>query len=47
MLLVGFGATQMKQLQQSPAFRTIAAISIICYGIYTGYNAINMLVNLS
>ncbi len=47
MLLVGFGATQIKQLQQSPVFRTIAAISIICYGIYTGYNAINMLVNLS
>ncbi|MFV0446889.1 MAG: sulfite exporter TauE/SafE family protein [Vibrio sp.] len=47
MLLVGLGATQIKQLQQSPIFRTIAAISIICYGIYTGYNAMNMLINLS
>ncbi|WP_165311369.1 sulfite exporter TauE/SafE family protein [Vibrio ziniensis] len=47
MLLVGLGATQIKQLQQSPTFRTIAAISIICYGIYTGYSSINMLINLS
>ncbi len=47
MLLVGLGAAQVKQLQQSPTFRTIAAISIICYGIYTGYNAINMLISLS
>ncbi len=47
MILVGLGATQIKQLQQSPIFRTIAAISIICYGIYTGYNAINMLINFS
>lgn len=47
MLLVGLGATQIKQLQQSKTFRVIAAISIICYGLYTAYSAMNMLINLS
>ncbi len=46
MLLVGFGATKIKQLQQSNSFRSIAAISIVCYGLYSGYGAINMLINL-
>ncbi len=46
MLLVGLGATKIKQLQQSAIFRTIAAISIICYGFYSGYGAVNMLINL-
>jgi len=46
MLLVGFGATQIKNLQQSQSIRTIAAASIICYGVYTGYSAIIMLINL-
>lgn len=46
MLLVGFGATKIKQLQQSKIFRHIAAVFIITYGLYTGYGAINMLVTL-
>jgi len=46
MVLVGAGAAKVKQLQQSRSFRSIAAISIICYGLYTGYGAMNMLVNL-
>ncbi len=46
MLLVGFGATKIKQLQQSDWFRSVAAISIVCYGLYSGYGAINMLISL-
>lgn len=46
MLLVGFGATKLKQLQQSRTFRHIAAVSIIAYGLYTGAGAINMLIRL-
>lgn len=46
MLLVGFGATKIKQLQQSKIFRHIAAVCIIVYGLFTGYGAINMLVTL-
>ncbi|ELO1773894.1 sulfite exporter TauE/SafE family protein [Vibrio fluvialis] len=46
MLLVGFGATKIKELQQSKIFRHIAAMFIIVYGVYTGIGAINMLITL-
>lgn len=46
MLLVGLGATKIKQLQQSKIFRHLAAMFIIGYGLYTGYGAINMLITL-
>ncbi len=43
MLLVGYGATRLKNIQQSLIFRHFAAIFIILYGLYTGYRAVSIL----
>lgn len=40
MLLVGTSATKLKSLQNSLIFRNIAAVSILVYGIYTGYESV-------
>jgi sulfite exporter TauE/SafE len=43
MLLVGSQANKLKQLQNSPFFRNIAATSILLYGLYTGYGSVMIL----
>jgi sulfite exporter TauE/SafE len=40
MLLVGSSATKLKSLQNSLIFRNIAAVSILVYGLYTGYESV-------
>jgi sulfite exporter TauE/SafE len=40
MLLVGTSATKLKSLQNSLIFRNIAAVSILVYGLYTGYESV-------
>ncbi|MCG9660957.1 cytochrome biogenesis protein [Vibrio mediterranei] len=40
MLLVGTSATKLKNLQNSLIFRNVAAISILVYGLYTGYESV-------
>lgn len=46
MLFIGLGAQYLTRLQASTLFRKSAAISIILYGIYTGYDATKMLLIL-
>ncbi|MGF1756256.1 sulfite exporter TauE/SafE family protein [Vibrio makurazakiensis] len=43
MLTVGFGASFIKKLQQSPLFRQTGAVMILMYGLFTGYHAFAML----
>ncbi|MCJ2376593.1 sulfite exporter TauE/SafE family protein [Vibrio sp. ZSDZ34] len=43
MLLVGSQANKLKQLQNSLIFRNIAALSILLFGLYTGYGSVIIL----
>ncbi|NVD06661.1 sulfite exporter TauE/SafE family protein [Vibrio sp. JPW-9-11-11] len=43
MLLVGHTATQLNKLQSSHTFRHIVAVTILLYGLYTGYGALKLL----
>ncbi|SKA16655.1 Integral membrane protein [Vibrio cincinnatiensis] len=47
MLLMGTSMAKLKQFQQSLLFRQLAAISIILYGFYTAYGAVEILRSLS
>ncbi|MCW8344412.1 sulfite exporter TauE/SafE family protein [Vibrio sp. ZSDZ65] len=42
MLLVGSSAAKLQSLQNSVKFRNIAALSILIYGLYTGYDAVTI-----
>ncbi|UPQ86771.1 sulfite exporter TauE/SafE family protein [Vibrio sinaloensis] len=43
MLLVGHTATLLNKLQSSNTFRHIVAVTILTYGLYTGYGALKLL----
>lgn len=43
MLLTGFGAGKLQQLQKSSLFRSFSALLIIGYGIYTLYSSVALL----
>lgn len=47
MLLIGAGAAKLKRLQQDKYFRQLAAISIMVYGGYTAYGAVEILITLT
>ncbi|MGC9423310.1 sulfite exporter TauE/SafE family protein [Vibrio sp.] len=47
MLAIGASATKLKHIQQSKYFRQLAALSIIAYGFYTVYGAVEILLALS
>ncbi|MEH0667080.1 sulfite exporter TauE/SafE family protein [Vibrio scophthalmi] len=43
MLAVGMGAEALKRIQNSSVFRQIVAFMLLIYGIFTGYDAISIL----
>ncbi len=43
MVAVGFGSRHLHKLQQSSTFRNIAAVTLLAYGLFTAYGAVNLL----